>query len=130
MGITSFAMATRPAIRAVTFAGIAGLASALLTGCGLNGTTAGSLSSSSSSSLAPKAKFQGSVFGGQQRVSGATIQLYTVGTTGMGSAAAPLIASPGTTNSSGQFSITGTYSCTSATQVYIVATGGDPGGGK
>jgi hypothetical protein len=122
MRITLSAMSKRLAIRAAIFAGVAGVASALLTGCAVNDTSA-------TTSSTPKVKFQGKVFGGQQPVSGATIQLYTVGTTGTASAATPLIASPGTTNSSGQFSITGAYSCASATQVYIVATGGNPGGG-
>ena len=69
----------------------------------------------------------GSVHGGQQPVVGATIQLYTVGTTGDASAATPLLTSTVTSDSTGSFTITGLYSCTSATQVYIVATGGNPG---
>ncbi len=49
----------------------------------------------------------GSVHGGQQPVSGATIQLYTVGTSGDGSAATPLLTSAVTTNASGGFVLTG-----------------------
>ena len=71
----------------------------------------------------------GLVHGGQQPVAGATIQLYTVGTSGLKSASTALIASPTTTTAAGNFTITGSYSCTSATQVYIVATGGNSSGG-
>ena len=126
MRITSSAIFTPLATRVLIFAGVAAVASALLTGCALNGTSSTALGGSSTT---PQARFQGKVFGGQQPVSGATIQLYTVGTAGIASAATPLIASPGVTNASGQFAITGTYSCTSATQVYIVATGGNSGSG-
>ena len=72
-------------------------------------------------------RYSGSVHGGQQPVVGATIQLYTVGTTADGSAATPLLTSTVTSDSTGSFTITGLYSCTGATQVYIVATGGNPG---
>jgi streptogramin lyase len=67
--------------------------------------------------------------GGQQPVTGATIQLYTVGTTGTAAASAPLLTSSVTTDANGMFSITGKYSCSSATQVYITATGGSAGAG-
>jgi hypothetical protein len=43
----------------------------------------------------------GSVHGGQQAVSGSTIQLYAVGTTGDGSAATPLLTQAVTTDASG-----------------------------
>jgi len=55
-----------------------------------------------------------------------------VGTTGLKSASTGLIASPGVSDANGNFSITGAYSCTGTTpgtQVYLVATGGNPGGG-
>jgi streptogramin lyase len=70
----------------------------------------------------------GSVYGGQQPVSGATIQLYAVATTSKG-LATPLISATVTTASDGTFTITGDYSCTGNPLVYIVATGGNPGGG-
>jgi PKD repeat protein len=73
----------------------------------------------------------GSVHGGQQPVSGATIQLWQVGTTGYGSGAATLGSSV-LTDAHGYFSITGDYKCSDAaggvdTLVYITATGGNPG---
>ena len=91
--------------------------------------------------------FSGSVMGGQNPVTGSLIQLYTVGTTGDGSTATPLIhttltSSDGSrlsnsnanagnatnTLAAGSFTITGAYICPSATaEVYLVATGGNPG---
>jgi len=68
------------------------------------------------------------VHGGQQGVSGATIQLYAAGATGYGSAATALLTKSVTTDAAGSFTITGDYTCpTASTQVYIVATGGNPG---
>jgi polygalacturonase len=89
----------------------------------------------------------GSVHGGQPPVTAATIQLYAVGTTGDGSPATPLLTttvttsdgSQNTTNSNanagngfnmlpaGSFTITGDYSCSGSTDVYLVSTGGNPG---
>ncbi|HEY6374296.1 MAG TPA: choice-of-anchor D domain-containing protein [Edaphobacter sp.] len=69
----------------------------------------------------------GSVHGGQQPVSGATIQLYAVGSSGDGSAATPLLTNSATSDANGNFSIS-SYSCpTAASLVYIVASGGNPG---
>src|SRR5438445_4103263 len=69
-----------------------------------------------------------SVHGGQQPVSGATLQLYAVGTTGDGSAATALLTQAVTSDANGNFDITGAYTCPSAsTLVYITATGGNPG---
>jgi hypothetical protein len=79
-------------------------------------------------SMAGPADISGVVRGGQQPVAGATIQLYAAGTGGDGSAATPLITTSVTTNSSGSFDITGLYVCpTAASEVYLVATGGNPG---
>lgn len=110
------------------------LAATLLTGCGLgNATTSSSTGTSVIAAATPQNK--GSVYGGQQPVSGATIQLYTVGTAGAASASTALITSTTvTTNSGGGFTIpAGAYSCTSpttATEVYIVASGGNAGSGN
>jgi len=63
----------------------------------------------------------------QQPISGATIQLYQVGTGGDGSSATPL-GSPTTTNSTGGFTLTGDYTCPGSNPlVYLLATGGNPG---
>jgi phosphatidylserine/phosphatidylglycerophosphate/cardiolipin synthase-like enzyme len=91
--------------------------------------------------------FSGSVMGGQNPVTGSLIQLYAVGTTGDGSPSTHLIsatltssdgsglsnsnANPGNANNTlpaGSFTITGDYTCPSATaEVYLVGTGGNPG---
>jgi len=65
--------------------------------------------------------------GGEQPVTSATIQLYQVGTTGDGSAAATLGSSV-TTDSTGSFTLSGKYTCpVNPTLVYLVASGGNPG---
>ena len=79
------------------------------------------------STLNPLVK-HGNVSGGREPVSGATMQLYAVGTTGDGSAATPLLTSEVTTDANGDFNITDMYTCPSpSTLVYITATGGNPG---
>lgn len=98
---------------------------ALLSGCAGNMPSNFGTQAPVSSTLTASGK----VFGGQQPISGATIQLYTVGTTGLKSASTALIGSTVTSDTNGNFSITGKYACTSATQVYITATGGNSGSG-
>ena len=81
-----------------------------------------------SSSPVGGGRLRGTVHGGQQPVVGAFVQLYAAGTGGYGSAATPLIASTVFTDATGSFSITGDYTCPSASsQLYLVATGGNPG---
>lgn len=100
----------------LTLAGIG--AAALLTGCGTG-------SGRHDVSLAA---LRGGVHGGQQPVSGASIQLYAAGASGYGSAATALLATEVTSGAGGSFTITGDYSCPSASsQVYLVASGGNPG---
>ena len=104
------------------------IATTLLTGCALTntatpGTSAGTL-------------LKGNVHGGQQPVVGA--HLFAAGTSGYGGPSVPLlnpittgqgdsIGGYVTTDSNGAFSITGDYACTSGTQVYLLAVGGNPG---
>ena len=78
---------------------------------------------------------QGRVYGGQQPVTGASIQLYAAGapTSGgaFGAGATPLITTTVTTDHNGAFSITGRYTLPSApSYFYIVSTGGSPGFGN
>lgn len=116
------------------------------TGCG---TGQFPIASGTTPSAASNPGFSGKVFGGQQAIVGATIQLYAAGTSGYGTGFASLIPNgsyfPGgasgctggsangcttypTTDSNGAFTITNNYACpSSASQVYIVATGGNPG---
>ena len=81
----------------------------------------------------------GHVHGGQQSVSGSHIYLYAAGTGGYGGPSVSLLnpTAPGvatdangsyvTTDSAGNFSLNGTYSCSPGQQVYILARGGNPG---
>jgi len=77
------------------------------------------------------ANVTGKAFGGQQPVVGAAVQIWQAGATGYGSGAIAMLPGNGVlTNGSGSFSINrSSYSCTSGAQLYIPATGGDPGGG-
>ena len=61
----------------------------------------------------------GRVHGGQQPVVGAQIQLYVAGNAGNGSASSPLLNTTVTSGTDGSFSITGDYSCPSATRAGI-----------
>jgi sugar lactone lactonase YvrE len=103
----------------------AGLAT-LATGCG-----AGLNGGAGTTGVATAAvRISGNVHGGQQPVSGAAIQLYTVNTSSLKGQSTPLLTSSVQTDAGGNFNITGKYTCTSATQVYLTATGGDPGAGN
>ncbi|CAN5716318.1 hypothetical protein BH10ACI4_BH10ACI4_37080 [soil metagenome] len=73
-------------------------------------------------------QLRGTLHGGQQPVVGAKVQLYAAGTTGCGSSATALLSTPVITDAGGGFTITGQYACpSSSSQLYIVATGGNPG---
>lgn len=105
-------------LRRLSFLGLFALASALA-GCGI-----GSVTTETGGALAAT----GSVHGGVQPITGATIELYAVGTAGNGSQATSLLRSPVVTDSHSYFTLTGDYTCPSAnTQVYLVARGGNPG---
>lgn len=73
----------------------------------------------------------GSVFGGRQPISGATLTLYAANNTGTtyGAANTNLLTQTTRSNPDGTFNITGLYSCSAGQQMYIVALGGDPGSG-
>ena len=102
---------------------LAAAGTAAMTGCG-----AGTFASATGPVTAAVA-LSGHILGGQQPVTGAIIQLYAAGQTGYGVGSTPLIASPVSSDANGNFSITGTYTCPYPTsQVYVTATGGNPGG--
>jgi hypothetical protein len=106
-------------IKSVVLAGGAMVALGL-TGCGMS-TTALPVAVNGQ-------QFSGHVHGGMQPVSGATIRLFAPGSTGYGTAAVSLLTHPVVTDGNGNFSITGDYTCPSAsTPIYMVATGGNPG---
>ena len=93
-----------------------------LAGCGVSPS-----SLSSSTSVAGEA-YGGQIFGGNQPVSNAVIQMYAPGTNGYGSFAAPLLNRQVTTDASGHFSLANAFTCpSSSTPVYLVVTGGNPG---
>jgi hypothetical protein len=113
------------AAMAAAVGGVLAAASIGLTGCGVT-----SASLTAAPVAATSLNLQGSVHGGQQPVSGSTLQLYATGSGGYGSAAYPLLTTTVQSNSTGGFSITGDYTGPSASsQVYLVATGGNPGSG-
>jgi hypothetical protein len=104
---------------AVTTAAIS-LLTAFLSGCGTIG--------SSTPNVAGTFQVNGKLHGGQQPVSGATIQLYAASATTNAGMATPLLTQPRTTDLLGNFSITSDYTCPASNPlVYIVATGGNPG---
>ena len=157
--------------KAATVVGVAALTVSLF---GLVGCTMGQIQLSGAATSATSSSagvvLSGGVHGGEQPVTGATLQLYAAGapamptsggsTGGYGQGAVALIPagsmtvgstdnySPGgasacvytagntnnctslpQSDASGNFTITGDYTCpSSASEVYIVATGGNPGG--
>ena len=101
----------------------AGIVAFTLTGC-----TASFQQSALVPAPAAATPITGSVHGGQQPITGAVIQLYAASTAGYSAAATPLLTVPVVTTFGGNFSITNDYTCpSSTTQVYLTATGGNPG---
>jgi hypothetical protein len=104
-----------------------------LAGCGLTVNNPALLDGSPTSPGSPaspnsQGPIHGHVGGEQWSVSASNVQLYAVGTQGVGSTATPLLAKPVATDSHGDFTITENYACpSSASQLYVVAIGGNPG---
>jgi hypothetical protein len=107
-------------------AGILIAASAMtLAGCGT------STSSLQTKTPPPAVQARGEVFGGQQPVTGMTLQLYDAGSTGYGSAATGMLSNPlPVTDSNGKFSFANPACPHPGDQVYLVGTGGDPVAGN
>jgi hypothetical protein len=117
-----------------------------VTGCNLS--TPDSHSTAAPSTSAGMA-IQGAVHGGQQPIVGAHVYLFAANTTGYGgsgiapsasNASVSLLSAASTgqsdsigayvlTDGNGGFSITGDYTCTQNSQVYLYALGGNPGAG-
>lgn len=74
-------------------------------------------------------RLSGYVHGGQNPVKNSTIHLYTVGTSGTASASTDITNTTVQTDANGNYTLTGLYSCSNATDVYIVSQGGDSGSG-
>ncbi len=112
-------------------------ASMLLSGCGLASAPTGSLQPQSTAGVS----LNGRVHGGQQPVSGSSVYLFAASNSGYAAAATSLLktATAGVstdvigngyviTDAAGNFSITGDYTCPSSdAQVYLLASGGNPG---
>lgn len=104
-----------------SFGSLLTLVSLLTAGCGVH------FASITDAPLSP-VKLSGVLHGGQQPVSGATIQLYAANNTVSKGPSKPLIASSILTDRNGGFSITADYQCPIPDAVvYLVATGGNPG---
>lgn len=99
-----------------------------LPGLWLGGCGAGRSAAGDGGGTGPVASvaFRGKVVSGTEAIAGSSIQMYAAGSSGDGSAATALLATPVMTDASGAFAITNTsYTCASASmQVYLVATGG------
>lgn len=95
----------------------------LLTGCGID-QLAGPASNVQSPAISGRA------YGGQQPISGATIEVVSFGTSGYGSPGTVLATA--TTDSMGNFSFPqGAYTCPqSNTPMYLLGIGGNPGTGS
>ena len=129
--------------QAVLMLGLLAGLSFILTGCGVR-------SSLPTTNPAKGAVLQGTVYGGQQPVIGAQVYLYAAGINSSGgSSIAASTANQSvsllqagtntlkdtngnyyvTTDSNGAFSVNGDYTCASGQQLYLLALGGNAGGG-
>jgi streptogramin lyase len=98
---------------------------ATLTGCGGLGVS----SISTTTTGAAVHGISGRVTGGQQPVNGSAVQVYLVNNSALKGLSTVPAGASATTDSNGNFSITTSYSCPTGSYAYIVATGGNSGGG-
>jgi len=75
----------------------------------------------------PKPAFEGYVMSGGKPVSGSSVTVWTVGTTGYGTGAT--VATTSTSAADGSF-YSGIFSCASTARLYVTAKGGNAGGGS
>jgi hypothetical protein len=114
-----------PAVAASFFA--ASLLVSGLSGCGgSGGVTTGTQTPPENSY--PGVTFAGKAMAGKQPLIGASVQVYTAGTSGNGSNSTSLLSTTLTTDSNGAFTVPAGYPCPLASsQIYLVARGGKPG---
>ena len=95
------------------------------------GCATGSGTSGTSTAVPAVGGVHGTLYGGQQPVVGAQVYLYAAGSGSNGAASRSMLAAPGyvVTGPGGLFNITGLYTCQPGDQVYVLALGGDAGGG-
>jgi len=113
-------------VKNVTLVLTAVVLTAMTAGCGIGNTT----DSASDPQTVPMT-ISGTVHGGEQPISGATVQLWQTGTTGYGTGAAQLVASTTTALHTGAFTFPTANvpaNCTGTSGAYITASGGDPTG--
>lgn len=115
---------------ALSLAGLMGVLS--LSGCSANFGDSSSVQDSTQA-------LKGNAHGGQQPLVGAHVYMYAVGTGGYGTAATSLLQASSkttsdgtnyyaTTDSAGDFDLSGAFTCTAGTEVYLYLKGGDPSG--
>jgi hypothetical protein len=121
-------MSRRAVVLAIAF--LTFLSCSLLTGCGMGPVAP--------PAAATGASFSGTIHGGQQPITGASVYLLAANTTGYGSASSSLLNSNAVnvdgnghyyvkTDNNGEFTISGDYTCQPNQQVYVYAIGGNPG---
>jgi hypothetical protein len=104
---------TAPGPAAVLFCSVAALS---LAGCSVTPYT---------DTSAHTLSIKGTAFGGQPPISGASISIYATGQTGYG--LSPSFLGGATTDSNGNFQVTSYTPCSDPEEVYLVASGGNPG---
>jgi len=120
-------------LQLLTRATLATVLSALLIGCGSGGT----LAVTPVPPIPPPVTtysgvtVSGTVLAGAQPVVGASVQIYSAGTTGNGSAGTALLTTALTTDTTGSVTIPAGYTCPAASsQIYLVARDGKIGTGS
>jgi len=103
------------------------LVTATICSIALTGCTLGTNSAPSTPINTNIGTIHGKAFGGNQPIVGASIYVYAAATSGYSAASTLLSTTVPTTLSDGSFTITGDYVCTAGQQVYLYASGGNPG---
>ena len=101
----------------------ASVAALLLTGC------AGFQSASVAPVVTHGKAIRGTVHGGSQPVVGAAITVYAASTAGYGAPNTNILTATVVTDNYGAFDITSDYPCVAGQQLYLLASGGNPGAG-